>query len=172
MKKGSSLCGIAFRVYHRVHLLQTLHIAMAKAMKAMKVMKKMAAMKAMKVMKKKAAMKAMKVMKKKAAMKAMKAMKKKAVSKIATGSHAKAMVLRGTKAKTTDGLTASDLIRNKAGKIVSKKKSATAKKAFKNTVGPWCQALAKARKALKITGFVAVKKGTPLYAKAKELYTQ
>merc|ERR1712178_208540 len=64
------------------------------------------------------------------------------------------------------------LIRNKAGKIVSKKKSATAKKAFKNTVGPWCQALAKARKALKITGFVAVKKGTPLYAKAKELYTQ
>merc|ERR1711869_67629 len=26
------------------------------------------------------------------------------------------------------------------------------------------------RKALKITGFVAVKKGTPLYAKAKELY--
>ena len=118
------------------------------------------------------AMKAMKVMKKKAAMKAMKAMKKKAVSKIATGSHAKAMVLRGTKAKTTGGLTASDLIRNKAGKIVSKKKSATAKKAFKNTVGPWCQALAKARKALKITGFVAVKKGTPLYAKAKELYTQ
>merc|ERR1711912_72678 len=120
-------------------------------------MKKKAAMKAMKVMKKKAAMKAMKVMKKKAAM------KKKAVSKIATGSHAKAMVLRGTKAKTTGGLTASDLIRNKAGKIVSKKKSATAKKAFKNTVGPWCQALAKARKALKITGFVAVKKGTPLY---------
>merc|ERR1719265_1469766 len=87
----------------------------------------------MKVMKKKAAMKAMKVMKKKAAMKAMKAMKKKAVSKIATGSHAKAMVLRGTKAKTTGGLTASDLIRNKAGKIVSKKKSATAKKAFKNS---------------------------------------
>merc|ERR1712182_82546 len=106
------------------------------------------------------------------AMKAMKAMKKKAVSKIATGSHAKAMVLRGTKAKTTGVLTASDLIRNKAGKIVSKKKSATAKKAFKNTVGPWCQALAKARKALKITGFVAVNKGTPLYAKAKELYNQ
>merc|ERR1711939_1078422 len=103
------------------------------AMKAMKAMKKKAAMKAMKVMKKKAAMKAMKAMKKKAAMKAMKVMKK-AVSKIATGSHAKAMVLRGTKAKTTGGLTASDLIRNKAGKIVSKKKSATAKKAFKNTV--------------------------------------
>merc|ERR1712146_833463 len=32
--------------------------------------------------------------------------------------------------------------------------------------------VAKARKALKITGFAAVKKGTPLYAKAKEFYNQ
>merc|ERR1711868_313393 len=145
---------------------QTLHVAMAKAMKAMKVMKKMGAMKAMKVMKKKAAMKAMKVMKKKAAMKAMKAMKKKAVSKIARGSHAKSMVLRGSKEKTTGGLTAKDLIKNKYGKIVSKKSSARSKKS------PWIQAVAKARKALKITGFAAIKKGTPLYAKAKEFYNQ
>merc|ERR1712134_234140 len=98
----------------------------------------------MKVMKKKAAMKAMKVMKKKAAMKAMKAMKK----------------------KTVGGLTAKDLTKNKYGKIVSKKSSARAKKS------PWIQAVAKARKALKITGFAAVKKGTPLYAKAKEFYNQ
>merc|ERR1719473_1659483 len=102
----------------------------------------------------------------------MKAMKKKSVSKIAKGSHAKAMVLRGTKAKTVGGLTASDLTRNTYGKIVSKKQSAKAKKAFKSTLGPWFQALAKARKALKITGFVAIKKGTPLYTKAKEFYTQ
>merc|ERR1712078_788277 len=106
-------------------------------MKAMKVMKKMAAMKAMKVMKKKAAMKAMKaekvmkkkaamkamkaekVMKKKAAMKAMKAMKKKAVSKIARGIFSKVMVLRGSKAKTVGGLTAKDLYKNKNGKVVS-----------------------------------------------------
>merc|ERR1712185_31942 len=119
-----------------------------------------------KVMKKKAAMKAMKVMKKKAAMKAMKAMKKKSVSKIAKGIMAKAMVLRGSKAKTVGGLTAKDLTRNKAGKIVSKKKLALGKKS------PWIQAVAKARKALKITGFAAIKKGTPLYAKAKELYNQ
>merc|ERR1711868_120643 len=145
---------------------QTLHVAMAKAMKAMKVMKKMAAMKAMKVMKKKAAMKAMKVMKKKAAMKAMKAMKKKSVSKVAHGQMAKAMVLRGSKEKTVGGLTAKDLTKNKYGKIVSKKSSARAKKS------PWIQAVAKARKALKITGFAAVKKGTPLYAKAKEFYNQ
>merc|ERR1719379_2407278 len=141
MKVGSSLSGTAFPVYHRVHLLQTLHVAMAKAMKAMKVMKKMAAMKATKVMKKKAAMKAMKVMKKKAAMKAMKVMKKKSVSKVAKGVMAKAMVLRGSKAKTVGGLTAKDLTKNKFGKIVSKKKSALGKKS------PWIQAVAKARKA-------------------------
>merc|ERR1739847_136031 len=140
--------------------LPTLHIAMAKAMKAMKVMKKMAAMKAMKVMKKKAAMKAMKVMKKKAAMKAMKAMKKKAVSKIARGSHAKSMVLRGTKEKTAGGMTAKDLTKNKYGKIVSKKKSALSKKS------PWIVACKKARVALKIKGFAAIKKGSPLYVKA------
>merc|ERR1712023_343668 len=112
-----------------------------KAMKAMKVMKKkaaMKAMKAMKVMKKMAAMKAMKamkVMKKKAAMKAMKAMKKKSVSKIAKGRCAKAMVLRGSKAKTVGGLTAKDLYKNKRGKIVSKKQSAQGKK------HPWMQAV-------------------------------
>merc|ERR1711937_623541 len=133
---------------------------MGAAMKAMKVMKKKAAMKAMKVMKKKAAMKAMTVMKKKAAMKAMKAMKKKSVSKIARGSHAKSMVLRGTKEKTVGGMTAKDLTKNKYGKVVSKKRSAFAKKS------PWIQAISKARKALKITGFSAIKKGTPLYAKA------
>merc|ERR1712057_44502 len=127
-------------------------------------MKKMGAMKAMKVMKKKAAMKAMKVMKKKAAMKAMKAMKKKTVSKIARGRAAKAMVLRGTKEKTVGGMTAKDLFKNKRGKIVSKKRSAFGKKS------PWIAACTKARKALKITGFTIIKKGSPLYAKAKEFY--
>merc|ERR1719217_931816 len=130
----------------------------------MKVMKKKAAMKAMKVMKKKAAMKAMKVMKKKAAMKAMKAMKKKSVSKVAHGQMAKAMVLRESKEKTVGGLTAKDLTKNKYGKIVSKKASAAKKKS------PWTQAVSKARKALKITGFAAIKKGSPLYIKAKEIY--
>merc|ERR1719162_2709923 len=111
----------------------------------MKVMKKKAAMK---VMKKKAAMK---VMKKKAAMKAMKArraMKKKSI--IATGRLAKVMVLRGSKGKTVGGLKASDLIKNKNGKVVSKK----------NT---WIVAVKKARAALKIKGFCAIKKGTPFY---------
>ena len=98
------------------------------------------------------------------AMKAMKAMKKKSVSKIAKGRMAKAMVLRGSKAKTVGGLTAKDLTKNKAGKIVSKKLSAKGKKS------PWMQACSKARKALKLKGFIAIKKGSPLYVKAKEFY--
>merc|ERR1712061_132403 len=95
------------------------------------------------------------------AMKAMKAMKK-SVSKIAKGRMAKAMVLRGSKAKTSGGLTAKDLTRNKAGKIVSKKRSAQGK------VNPWMVACKKARAALKTKGFAVIKKGTPLYLKAKE----
>mmetsp|Transcript_66330 Transcript_66330/g.186825 ORF Transcript_66330/g.186825 Transcript_66330/m.186825 type:complete len:102 (+) Transcript_66330:78-383(+) len=97
------------------------------------------------------------------AMKAMKAMKK-TVSKIAKGRYAKAMVLRGSKAKTTGGLQAKDLIKNKYGKIVSKKASAATKN------NPWIVAVKKARSALKIKGFCAIKKGTPLYAKAKEFF--
>merc|ERR1719311_434995 len=111
----------------------------------------------------------MKAMKAMAAMKAMKAMKKKAVSKIAKGRMAKSVVFRGTKAKTTGGLTASDLVMNKRGKIVSKKATAHGKKAYANIKG-WTAAVQKARKALNVKGFVAVKKGTPLYNKAKELF--
>merc|ERR1719197_1726388 len=99
-------------------------------------------------------------------MKAMKAMKKKTVSVIARGRMAKAMVLRGSKAKTVGGLTAKDLTKNKSGKIVSKKASAKGKKS------PWILACKKARAALKIKGFAVIKKGTPLYLKAKEFYNQ
>merc|ERR1711985_133780 len=35
---------------------------------------------------------------------------------------------------------------------------------------PWIAAVKKARAALKIKGFCAIKKGTPLYAKAKEFF--
>merc|ERR1712046_297978 len=104
------------------------------------------------------------------AVKAMKAMKKKAVSKIATGRFAKAVVFRGSKAGTVGGLSASDLTRNKNGKIVSKKKSALAKKNYAKGIKGWTVAVQKARKAQGVKGFVAIKKGTPLYQKAKELY--
>merc|ERR1712031_106483 len=96
----------------------------------------------------------------------MKAMKKKTVSKIGKGRLSKVLVLRGSKAKTVGGLTAKDLTKNKHGKVVSKKKSAAGRSAF----GGWIQAVKKARAALRINGFQAIKKGTPLYAKAKEFY--
>jgi len=131
---------------------------------AMKAMKAMAAMKAMKAMK---AMAAMKAMKKSTAMAAMKAMK---VSKIAKGKFKNALVFRGTKAKTSSGLTKGDLIKNANGKIVSKKQSAAAKKRFGSTIKKWTDAVKAARKSLGLKGFVAVKKGTPLYTKAKANY--
>merc|ERR1719440_1255217 len=102
-------------------------------------------------------------------MKAMKAMKKKAVSKIAKGKFAKSVVFRGTKAKTQSGLTKGDLVKNKRGKIVTKKQVAAGKKAYSHIKG-WTVACQKARKALGIKGFVAIKKGSALYKKAKELY--
>merc|ERR1719359_1937285 len=111
----------------------------------------------------------MKAMKAMAAMKAMRAMKKKTVSKIAKGRFAKALVFRGSKAKTSGGITATALTKNKNGRIVSKKQSAQGKKAYANIKG-WTVAVQKARKALGVKGFVAVKKGTPLYKKAKELF--
>merc|ERR1712118_284742 len=95
-------------------------------------------------------------------------MKKKAVSKIAKGKYARAVVFHGTKEKTSTGMTAADLIKNKRGKIVSKKQSLLAKKRFASGLKGWTVAVQKARKALGLKGFVAIKKGTPLYIKAKE----
>ena len=100
-----------------------------------------------------------------AAMKAMRAKK----SVVAKGKLAKLVVFRGTKTKTTGGLKKTDLIKNKSGRIVSRKKSAFGKKAYARIRG-WTAAVIKARKVLNVRGFVAVKRGTPLYNKAKEFY--
>merc|ERR1711924_362536 len=77
-------------------------------------------------------------------MKAMKAMKK---SVIAKGKLAKMVVFRGTKSKTGSGLKKSDLMKNKSGKIVSRKQSANGKKAYARIKG-WTVAVTKARKLL------------------------
>ena len=117
---------------------------------------------------KKAAMKAAK------GTKAMKAMKAKKVSKVAKGKFAKAVVLRGTREKTTGGLTKADLFKNKRGKVVSKKKSAAGKKRFQS-IKAWSDAIVSARKALNVSGFVAINgktaQGKALYAKAKAMYS-
>merc|ERR1712025_601331 len=103
---------------------------------------------------------------------AMKAMKKKIVSKVATSKRAKLTVFNGSKERTVGGLKKADLIKNKRGKIVSKKQSLLSKKRLALTIGPWIQAVKKARSALKIKGFCACKKGSPLYIKAKEFLKQ
>merc|ERR1711939_1154967 len=92
--------------------------------------------------------------------------KAKKVSKIAKGKMAKVMVFKGKKEKTKSGPKKTDLIKGFGGKIVSKKASAASKK----KLAGWLAAVAKARKALGTKGFVAIKKGSPLYTKAKSFY--
>ena len=116
--------------------------AMAKAMKAMKAMKA-------------PAMKAMK-----------KAMKAKRVSK----RMAKVVAFRGGSTGGATTLKQGDLIKNKHGRIVSKKQSQLAKKRYASGIGKWTAAVQKARKALGTKGFVAIKKGSPLYKKAREFF--
>ncbi|OLQ11686.1 hypothetical protein AK812_SmicGene4562 [Symbiodinium microadriaticum] len=124
---------------------------------------------AMKKVMKSSAMKAKTTMK----AKAMKAMKKKAVSKIATGKRAKSVVFRGSKEKTSGGLAKSQLMKNKRGKVVSKKMHAKGK-TIQKFVQQWLDAVMTARKELGIKGFCAVggksAQGKALYAKAKALY--
>jgi len=89
-------------------------------------------------------------------------------SVVAKGRLAKVMVLRGSKAKTTGGLKAGDLTKNKNGRVVSKKQSAAGKKS------KWIQACVKARSALKIKGFAVIggktAQGQALLKKARSFY--
>merc|ERR1712066_1095599 len=115
-------------------------------------------------------------------MKSMKAMKStmrrmgkaKKVSVIAKGKMARAVVFRGTKEKTRTGLTKAMLVKNKTGKIVSKRASAHAKKMFATSgAKKWSDAVKAARKALSMKGFIAIggktAQGKALYAKTKAL---
>merc|ERR1711959_570515 len=106
-------------------------------------------------------------------MKAMKRRKAMKVSKIAKGKRARAVVFSGKKEKTKTGLTRSALMKNKSGKIVSRKASAAGKKAYAHIRG-WTKAVQAAKKQLGITGFVPCggksAKGKALYAKAKAIY--
>mmetsp|Transcript_1862 Transcript_1862/g.4682 ORF Transcript_1862/g.4682 Transcript_1862/m.4682 type:complete len:103 (+) Transcript_1862:2-310(+) len=101
-------------------------------------------------------------------------MKTKKVSVVARGRGAKARVFRGAKEKTVGGMKKDDLTKNKNGKVVSKKASARAKKNYANSgLKAWGDAVKAARKALGLTGFVAIggksAAGKALYAKAKSL---
>merc|ERR1712137_717861 len=116
-------------------------------------------------------------MKKSSGMKGMKAMKAKRVCKVAKGKMQRAQVLRGSKEKTISGLTKDQLMKNKRGKIVSKKAHAVHRKLYeKSTIKVWAECANAARKALNLKGFVAINgklaEGKTLYAKAKALYAE
>merc|ERR1719474_921989 len=119
-------------------------------------------------MKSKKTMKAKKSMK--SGMKRRKAMKK---SVIAKGKRGKNSVFRGTKVKTSGGLKKGDLMKNKNGKVVSKRSHAHGVKAYKR-ISKWTTACNKARKDLKIKGFCPIGGSTPrgkaLLAKTRSYY--
>merc|ERR1711904_647927 len=104
------------------------------------------------------------------AMKAMVAMKKKAMKKLKASTQ-KRYAFLGKLSKTKSGLTKADLVKSKSGKIVSKKKQAKGKALYTKYASKWISAVSKARKALGLKGFVVIKKGTPLYTKAKGFYS-
>merc|ERR1712205_228294 len=62
--------------------------------------------------------------------------------------------MKRTKEKTASGLRKDDLVRNNAGKLVSRKKSALGKKL--DRVRAWREAFMKARAVMGTRGFVAV----------------
>merc|ERR1712029_568703 len=97
------------------------------------------------------------------------------VSKIARGKRAKSSVFRGSKAATSGGLKKSDLMKNKDGKVVSKKASAQGKKLYKkNGIDKWIKAVQAAKKSLGVKGFQVIggksSKGQALLKKARSLY--
>merc|ERR1711979_27931 len=81
-------------------------------------------------------------------------------------------VYRGTRQKVrTTGQTKDDLMKNKRGRIVSKKANAAGKRTYKrNGLAKWNKAFMQARKNLKLSGFVACKKGSKFYKEAMRLY--
>merc|ERR1719270_11340 len=84
-------------------------------------------------------------------------MKKKKVMKVKVKKTGKKwQVFAGTRDKTTSGLKKEDMMQNKTGKIVSRKKSLLAKSRFGSSVKPWLECTQKARKDLKIVGMCPI----------------
>merc|ERR1712196_195662 len=103
------------------------------------------------------------------AKKVMKKAMKKTAAKYKSAAGARRAVFKGKLMKSKGGLKKDQLVKSKSGKIVGKKASAAGKKAYKH-ISKWTAACTKARKALGIKGFVAIKKGSALYKKAKSFY--
>merc|ERR1712098_161769 len=102
--------------------------------------------------------------KKKAAKKKPTKKRRKAKAKPISKRVARSRVFSGKLNKSKGGLTKSALTKNKHGKIVSRKASARAGK------NKWIAAVMRARKELKLKGFVACKKGSAYYKLARKYY--
>merc|ERR1711953_1427101 len=100
------------------------------------------------------------------------ARKLKKISTIAKGRLARSLVFHARRVKTVGGLKKDDLMKNKRGKIVSKRASAQGKRHYKNVEG-WVECVMEAREALHCKGFVPINgktlQGKALYVKAKSL---
>jgi len=85
---------------------------------------------------------------------------------------ARAVAFRGGDTGGMTKMGKDDLIKNKYGKIVSKKASEAAAKRVKEGIGigKWTQAVKRARDELQLKGFVAVKKGSEVYELAQKYY--
>jgi hypothetical protein len=121
----------------------------------------MAAMKATKAMKTMMPIKAGRALRK--VTKPMKAMKP--MRKVSLGWNKRRVYVFKT-GQTPGRLREDDLVKNKRGRIVSQKGSAA------NKTNLWIAACIVARQELKVKGFKLVKKGTPLYDKARKFYAK
>uniref|UniRef100_A0A7S1FIR9 Uncharacterized protein n=1 Tax=Noctiluca scintillans TaxID=2966 RepID=A0A7S1FIR9_NOCSC len=96
------------------------------------------------------------------------------VSKTARGRGAKVLVFKGHRERTAGGLKVDMLMKNRRGKVVSKRANASGRRRFVN-IEPWVRALMAARECLRISGFVAVNgrtlQGKALYIKTRALYS-
>merc|ERR1712154_247698 len=81
-------------------------------------------------------------------------------------------VFRGSRQKVkTTGQTKADLMKNKRGKVISKKAHAHGKKIYKkNGIQKWTKSFMQARKNLGLSGFTPCKKGSKLYKETMRLY--
>merc|ERR1712098_632760 len=101
--------------------------------------------------------------KKKAAKKPTKK-RRKAKKKPVTSRVARSRVWSGKASKSKGGLSKASFTKNKGGKIVSKKRHAFGQKS------KWIAAVMRARKELKLKGFVRARKGTAYYKLAKKYH--
>ena len=123
----------------------------------------MAAMKATKAMKTMMPIKAGRALRK--VTKPMKAMKP--MRKVSLGWNKRLVYeQKAGHPRTAGRLRRGDLVKNKRGRIVSQKSSSASKQNL------WIAACSAARQQLRVQGFALVKKGTPLYSKARTIYAK